>query len=134
MNYDIIRKLWENFNLQLRHSDLPKQAVGNWEKYGITYKEGDSYKYFCGIPVSWDFVNQDFEERMIVQSRYMLFRHTGAMYNLKSTFNTIYKEVIPNGKLTLNQSEYFHFERYSYQFKWNRSESIIEIYVPIIDD
>jgi hypothetical protein len=45
--------------------------------------------------------------------------------------NEIYKQIIPNDKLVLNQTEYFHFELYNYKFKWNNNESIIEIYVPL---
>ena len=30
-----------------------------------------------------------------------------------------------------DKSQYFHFERYNYQFKWNSENSIIEIYLPI---
>ena len=130
-NYKIISNFWKEFNTQLHLSDLPRQIGGNWEKYGITYKNGEEYRYFCGIPVNNEYVNPNFEERKIMQGYHILFLHKGAMFNLKDTFYSIYKEIVPNRNLVLNQTQYFHFERYSYQFKWNNENSIIEIYLPI---
>ena len=130
-NYTIINNSWKEFNTKLRSSNLPKQVGGNWEKYGITYKTGDVYKYFCGIPVENEYVNNDFEEHKVLDGYYMIFQHKGAMYNIKDTLFTIYKKIIPENKILLNQSEYFHFELYNYKFKWNKNESIIEIYIPI---
>ncbi|MDR2798481.1 MAG: hypothetical protein LBB80_09065 [Treponema sp.] len=43
-NYIIISNFWKEFNVKLCFYDLPKQAGGNWEKYGMTYKVGDIYK------------------------------------------------------------------------------------------
>ncbi|MDR0749632.1 MAG: GyrI-like domain-containing protein [Tannerellaceae bacterium] len=130
-NYAIISNFWKEFNAKLRLSDLPKQTGGNWEKYGITCKTDEEYRYFCGIPVDNEYTNPNFEERTITQGNHILFKHKGTMFNLKDTFYSIYKDIIPTGKLVLNQSQYFHFERYSYQFKWNNENSIIEIYLPI---
>ena len=130
-NYMIISNLWKEFNTKLRFSDLPKQTGGNWEKYGITYKTGDIYKYFCGIPVEEEYSSNSFEEYKISEGNYILFQHKGAMHNLKNTLFTIYKKIIPENNLILNQSEYFHFELYNYKFKWNNNESIIGIYIPL---
>jgi AraC family transcriptional regulator len=130
-NYEIISNFWKEFNVKLKQSDLPQKSGGNWEKYGITYKTNDIYNYFCGIPVENDYVNTFFEEYKIINGNYAAFQHKGAMYYLKDTLNIIYKQIIPNDKLVLNQSEYFHYELYNYKFKWNNSESIIEIYIPL---
>lgn len=130
-NYSIINNFWKEFNVKIKVSDLPIKNGGNWEKYGVTYKIGDIYKYFCGIPVEYDYVNTFYEVFEIVDGEYAVFQHKGAMYNLKNTINKIYKEIIPNDKLDLIQNKYFHYELYNYQFKWNKNESIIEIYLPI---
>ena len=130
-NYEIINNFWKEFNTKLRLSDLPKQVGGNWEKYGITYKTGDIYKYFCGIPVENEYVNKNFEEYKIFEGNYIVFQHEGSMYNLKHTIFTVYKNIIPSNGIILNQSECFHFELYNHKFKWNDMESIIEIYIPI---
>jgi AraC family transcriptional regulator len=130
-NYDIIKDFWRGFNTKLKYSNLPRKSDGNWEKYGMTYKTGDIYKYFCGVPVEDNYVNTFFEENKIINGNYAMFQHKGAMYYLKDTINTIYKKIIPNDKLKLNQTEYFHFELYNYKFKWNNNGSIIEIYVPL---
>ncbi|MDR2798480.1 MAG: GyrI-like domain-containing protein [Treponema sp.] len=88
-------------------------------------------KYFCGIPVENEYANNNFEEYKISEGNYAVFQHKGAMYNLKNTLFTIYKKIIPENNLILNQSEYFHFELYNHKFRWNNNESIIEIYIPI---
>ena len=59
-NFTIISQFWKEFNNMLRLSKLPKQNGGNWEKYGVTYKEGEEYRYFCGIPVDTEYMNTDF--------------------------------------------------------------------------
>jgi AraC family transcriptional regulator len=133
-NYEIINNFWKEFNAKLRLSDLPKNAGGNWEKYGITYKLGDMYKYFCGISVENEYYNNNFEEYNISEGNCVSFQHKGSMHNLKNTIYTIYKEIIPENNFILNQSEYIHFELYNYKFKWNNCESIIEIYIPINDN
>jgi predicted transcriptional regulator YdeE len=130
-NYSIISNFWKEFNIKIKVSNLPIKNGGNWEKYGVTYKIGDVYKYFCGIPVEYNYDNKLYEVFEIVDGEYAVFQHKGAMYNLKNTINKIYKEIIPNDKLALNQNKYFHYELYNYQFKFNKNESIIEIYLPI---
>jgi predicted transcriptional regulator YdeE len=130
-NHDIIKDFWKEFNIKLKTVNLPRKSGGHWEKYGITYKSGDIYKYFCGVPVENNYENTFFEENKIVNGNYAVFQHKGAMYYIKDTINKIYKEIIPNNKFELNQIEYFHFELYNYKFKWNNDESIIGIYVPI---
>lgn len=130
-NYIIIRHFWQEFNSKLRNLDS-RQRGRNWEKYGITYKINDSYYYYCGIPVQNGLTNPGFEEKIITDGNYVVFRHTGSMYKLKDSIYSIYKEIIPESKLSLNQSEYFHFERYNHQFQWNNNRSIIEIYVPVV--
>jgi AraC family transcriptional regulator len=130
-NYGIISNFWKEFNTKLRISDLPKQAGGSWEKYGLTYKTGDIYKYLCGIPVENGYVNNNFEEYRIFEGNYILFQHKGPMYKLKDTLFMVYKKIIPENNLILNQSKYFHFELYNYKFNWNNKESIIEIYIPM---
>jgi predicted transcriptional regulator YdeE len=130
-NHRIISNFWKEFNTKLKNSNLPKIPNGNWEKYGITYKSGNVYKYFSGIPVENGYINTFFEEKIIVNGNYAIFQHKGSMNYIKETIDKIYKEIIPNNKLVLNQAEYFHFELYNHQFKWNNNESIIGIYLPI---
>jgi len=124
-NYEIINNLWKEFNVKLRCSELMKQAGGNWEKYAVTYKIGDLYKYFCGIPIENECCNGIFEEYKIYEGNYVVFQHKGSMYNIKNTLFTIYKKIIPENNFILNQSEYFHFELYNHKFKWNNNDSII---------
>jgi hypothetical protein len=82
----------------------------------MTYKSGDVYRYFCGVPVENNYVNTFFEENKIINGNYAIFQHKGAMCYLKDTINEIYKQTIPNDKMVLNQTEYFHFELYNYKF------------------
>jgi predicted transcriptional regulator YdeE len=87
-NYDIIKDFWRGFNTKLKYLNLSRKSDGNWEKYGMTYKTGDIYKYFCGIPVEDNYVNTFFEENKILNGNYAVFQHKGAMYYLKDTINT----------------------------------------------
>jgi predicted transcriptional regulator YdeE len=103
-NYDIIKNFWKEFDVKLKSANLPGKSGGNWEKYGMTYKSGDIYRYFCGVPVENIYINTFFEENKIINGNYAIFQHKGAMYYLNDTINEIYKQIIPNNKLVLNQT------------------------------
>jgi len=130
-NYGIINDFWKEFNGNIKKFNLSMGTGGNWEKYGVTYKTGDIYKYFCGIPLEYEYTNDVFTEFKLIGGNYAIFQHKGAMCNLKITLFNIYKKIIPENNLLLNQREYLHFELYNHKFKWNNKESIIGIYIPI---
>ncbi len=130
-NNQIIQKHWVKFNNVLKMNNLTQSF--NWVKYGITFKVEEKYFYMSAIP----FVeNADmlipFE---IPKSDYYKFTHQGNLALLKQTFWSIYKEKIPALKLIQNsnfRNGFIHFEKYDYRFKWNDSNSIIDIYLPVL--
>jgi predicted transcriptional regulator YdeE len=72
--------------------------------------------------------------KKVSKKKYLVFEHVGKMALIKDTINKIYKEFIPNHKFVPNKSEFFHFERYDKKFYWDSHTSIIDIYVPIIEE
>lgn len=130
-NYDIIRNHWIKFNSLLK-SD--KQRVkGNWVKYGVTYKNKDKYLYMAAIPV--DEVDSGFEAIEISEGLFARFEHTGNMAKIKTTIYDIYKRIIPEKQLQINDKRHIlHYELYDFRFRWNKSNSIIDIYLPVIEN
>ena len=56
------------------------------------------------------------------------------MQDLKQTLNHIYKTIIPDLNLNIEDHEntgFLHFEKYDYRFQWNNPKSVIEIYLPL---
>jgi predicted transcriptional regulator YdeE len=127
-NYKIIRGHWQKFNNELKVRKVKSEK--DWVKYGITKKIEGKYLYITAIP--FDIGIKDFEVEEINGGKFICFRHTGRMELIKSTIHRIYRQIIPasdfnvDGKRTM-----VHYEQYDYRFSWNKSESIIDIYVPI---
>ncbi len=128
-NYRIIRKHWQNFNNELR---LKKIKSGkNWQKFGITTKKNNQYSYLSAIPSNSDVLG--FKTFNISQGKFACFCHIGSMELMKSTFHKIYKEVIPMSDIKIDEKRFFlHYEQYDYRFHWNKTDSVIEIFVPIV--
>lgn len=129
-NNQIIQKHWIKFNNTLKMNNLTQSL--NWVKYGITFKIEGEYFYMSAIPyVENGDILIPFE---IPQSDYYKFTHQGNLEALKQTFWSIYKEKVPALKLIQNSNfsnGFIHFEKYDYRFKWNDSNSIIDIYLPV---
>ncbi len=132
-NFEIIQKHWVNFNEELKKLKL-NQNGGNWTKYGITYKIGEKYFYLTAIPTKNNLVPDHFESLEIPKGEYEIFTHKGKMENIKKTIFEIYKIVLPKSNLKIedhSKTGFLHFEKYDYRFKWNKSTSIINIYLPL---
>lgn len=132
-NFEIIQKHWVNFNKELKKFKL-NQNDGNWTKYGITFKTGKKYFYFAGIPKKVGIIPDHFEKKEIPKGEYEIFTHKGEMENIKNTIYDIYKLVLPKSSLKIEdqtKTGFIHFEKYDYRFKWNKSTSEIDIYLPL---
>ena len=132
-NFKIIQKHWVNFNEELKKLKL-NQNGGNWTKYGITYKIDEKYFYLTAIPTKNNLVPDHFESLEIPKGEYEIFTHKGKMENIKKTIFEIYKVVLPKSNLKIedhSKTGFLHFEKYDYRFKWNKSTSIIDIYLPL---
>lgn len=127
-NYGIITKHWIKFNTELKNNR--KDSSGNWKKYGLTYKKEDCYFYMPAVQLIVS--NSDFETITICGGKYVKFQHKGNMNLLKTTIYNIYKQIIPNSDLQIDKERnLLHYEYYDYRFKWNRNDSIIDIYIPV---
>jgi predicted transcriptional regulator YdeE len=132
-NFTIIQKHWKNFNDELKKFKLNKTG-GNWTKYGITFKKGEKYFYLTGIPRSSLIFLDHFSIFEIPKGEYETFIHKGDMEKLKQTIYAIYKVFLPKSTIILEdhiKTGFLHFEKYDYRFQWNKTNSVIEIYLPL---
>ena len=132
-NFIIIKNHWIVFNAELKKYNL-NQKTGYWVKYGITYKIDDKYFYMTAIPKNDQIFPKHFTSFEIAKSNYEVFIHQGAMENIKHTIHHIYKSIIPNLDLKIEDHKkigFVYFEKYDYRFQWNKPNSIIEIYLPL---
>ena len=132
-NFKIIQNHWLKFNTELKRKEL-NQNSSNWTKYGITFKTDKKYFYLTAIPVMNFIIPDNFTHLEIPQGEYEVFTHKGKMENIKNTLFDIYKVILPKSNLTIkdqSKTGFIHFEKYDYRFKWNKPNSIIDIYLPI---
>lgn len=132
-NFEIIQKHWLNFNKELKKLKL-NQSGGNWTKYGITYKTDEKYFYLSAIPTKNNLIPDHFESIEIPKGEYEMFTHKGNMENIKETIFEIYKIILPKSNLKIedhSKTGFLHFEKYDYRFEWNKSTSVIDIYLPL---
>lgn len=132
-NFGLIQNHWSEFNAELKRKKL-NQNGGNWTKYGITFKTDKKYFYLTAIPVSNLTIPGHFKHLEIPKGEYEMFSHKGKMEDIKNTVFEIYKVILPKSNLKIEdqtKAGFIHFEKYDYRFKWNKSDSIIDIYLPI---
>jgi predicted transcriptional regulator YdeE len=78
-----------------------------------------------------------FLNKEIPKGEYEIFTHTGKIENIKQTIYNIYKNILPNSNLTIEDYSkigFVHFEKYDYRFCWDKPNSEIDIYLPIKTD
>lgn len=136
LNFQIISKHWKYFNQALRHIKRRSSFSKNWIKYGLTYKENGNNYYLASIPYELKFNYPiDMIRKKIPVGNYARFYHQGKMIDIVKTVSYIFKVGIPSNNLTRKYNESFeiiYFEKYDQNFNWNRDDSIIEIFLPII--
>lgn len=132
-NFEIILKQWKAFNEELKRLKINKNG-GNWVKYGITFKKGDKYFYLTAVPTNNSSIPDHFSSVEILKGDYEVFTHKGKMENIKQTIYEIYKVILPKSNLKIENHKktgFIHFEKYDFQFQWNKPHSVIEIYLPL---
>jgi predicted transcriptional regulator YdeE len=132
-NFEIIQKHWKTFNEELKKYNI-NQNSGNWVKYGITFKTDEKYFYLTAIPTNNLLFPDNFTSLEIPKGEYEIFTHKGKMENIKQTIFEIYKVILPKSNLKIEDHTkvgFIHFEKYDYRFQWNKSTSIIDIYLPL---
>ena len=137
-NFVIISKLWKRFNAEIHKIGNRPPPGPEWQKYGITYSQNSEYRYLAAIPYL-DRMRAPchMARKNIMPGRYACIAHSGELSYLKSTIYDIYKKMLPERNLTpesQHNAGLIHFERYDNRFRWNRPDSIIEIYVPLVTD
>lgn len=122
---------WPRFNYQLKSNGL-NQQTGNWTKYPFMERRDGQLYYYCAIPKMkanpTKFILKD-----IPAGKYLVVEHQGAMDQIYATYEEIYQKLIPKLGLNLEQTNFLHFEKYDERFHWNRSSSIIELWIPLKD-
>ncbi|MCC7530485.1 MAG: AraC family transcriptional regulator [Candidatus Melainabacteria bacterium] len=129
-----INKLWDKFSK--RENEIPNLS-GNYalgvcmpKHQDIPVKEGDTFVYIAGRPVSTlDEVPEGMVAVKIPRRKYAKFTHKGALTNLPHTVNYIWGTWLP-------KSEYKHsnspdFELYDERFDVKSLSGEIDIFVPI---
>ncbi len=128
-NVQISTQFWKTFNVKLKKAYLSQG--GNWLKYAFMIKRDDKLFYYCAIPKR-NTIPDTFIYQEIPASKYLVVEHKGSMVEIYKTYKMIYKEIIPTTGYKLIRDNFLHFEKYDYRFRWNRENSIIEIWVPIV--
>lgn len=126
-NIKLAQKHWMNFNNKLKHNNI--YLGNNWCKYAFIIGDDSKLFYFISVPKK-DYVPDDFIIKTIPNSKYLMINHRGNMNRLKRTMDSIYTKIKEDNTI-LNDNDFYYFEKYDYKFHWNRSDSIIEIYLPI---
>ncbi len=134
-NYMIIRNIWKRFNKELRRIKKTENYIKSWVKYGITYKYDYENYYMAAIETS-SVLNTipDSVEMTIPRNKYVCFKHTGKLNEIKRTIYCIYKDILPKNDFNITAPEkigLIHFEKYDKRFYWNSPGSKLEICLPL---
>lgn len=125
-----ISKLWKAFNQELKTKNI--KGGKDWVKYGITMKIDGQYSYATAIPA--ELINNGFEAMTIYGGKFARFQHIGSLAHMKTTFLDIYKKSIPKSGLFIeSERAMLHYELYNHRFHWTRSDSVVDICVPILE-
>lgn len=127
-NLQLSMNFWPRFNANLKRAQLSQSS--NWVKYAFMQRRDDKVFYYCAIPKR-DHIPEGFISKEIQFSRYLVVEHVGSMKNIYSTYEQVYKELLPAHNYLPKQTDFLHFERYDHRFHWNKPTSIIEIWIPI---
>lgn len=126
-NINLAKRHWMGFNNKLRRNKI--YLGRNWCKYAFIIEEDSKLFYYISVPKK-DYVPNDFTVKTIPGSKYLMVNHIGSMNKLKLTIDSVYAK-IKEDNIGLNDDNFSYFEKYDYKFHWNKSDSIIGIYVPI---
>ena len=76
--------------------------------------------------------HKKFQTLTLNKGNYARFLFVGNMELIKSTIRNIYKEILPNSDLEVDSERtLIHYEYYDYRFRWNNSNSEIDILIPV---
>lgn len=130
-NVQISTQFWQEFNQNLKKAYLSQS--GNWVKYAFMEKRGEKLFYLCAIPRR-AVVPENFICKEIMTQTYLVTEHIGSMVRIYDTYNEVYKKILPESGYIPFKKDFLHFERYDERFHWNRTDSVIEIWIPVVSD
>lgn len=126
-NMQITTMFWKQFNQSLKKTGLSQS--GNWVKYAFMQRRENQLFYFCAIPQGTQ-LPDSFITKKVPAYKYVVVEHLGTMDTIYQSYHKLYKQLLPKLGYTPLQDEFLHFEKYDHRFHWNRSNSVIEIWVP----
>lgn len=128
-NLERCLSFWPRFNRQLKSNGLSQQNAA-WTKFAFMKRQEGRLIYYCAVPFTSK-VPANFVLEEIPACKYLVVEHRGGMAHIYSTYADIYQGLIPKLGLSLEQTNFLHFEKYNEKFHWNRESSVIEIWVPL---
>lgn len=127
-NLKLAMDFWKCFNQQLRKNYM--QQFGKWRKYAFMEREEQGLYYFCAVPKKV-IIPSGFIEKKVEEQKYLVATHEGKMSAIYETYDRLYKEILPHSPYERLQGGFLHFEKYDEQFRWEKDDSKIEIWVPV---
>jgi AraC family transcriptional regulator len=122
-----IPALWQRFDPYLGH--LPGQV--SRVTYGLCLPSGEPsrFDYLCGVEVSdASCLPADIQPFTLGKQKYAVFAHRGYLATLRSTWDHIWKQWVPNSGLRIGKGA--RIEKYSETF-CNTKPGGLEIWIPL---
>lgn len=119
---------WQRFLPHLDH--IPGQIART--AYGVSCNSDDagSFDYVCGVEVK-DFLRipADWSRVRIAEQKYAVFAQRDHISTIRSTWNTIWNEWLPNSEYEMADAP--DFERYGEHFNSTTGTGGFEIWIPV---
>lgn len=119
---------WQRFLPHLDH--IPGQIART--AYGVSCNSDDagSFDYVCGVEVK-DFLRipADWSRVRIAEQKYAVFAQRDHISTIRSTWNTIWNEWLPNSEYEVADAP--DFERYGEHFNSTTGTGGFEIWIPV---
>lgn len=128
-NEKIATSFWRSFQQDIKTYHLTQGM--EFVKYGITHREDEQLHYICGIPSKENYPIT-FRLYHIPRGHYLKYIHRGDMKHLSESIRILFEDILPSSKLTRKIGTIQYYEKYTSDFHFNREDSIIELYVPIL--
>ena len=120
--------VWEE--LADRYNEIPHADPD--QGFGVHRFTDQSHTYMAGLSVRKDgFVPEGMAEESIDPHAYAVFIHRGIVASLGETITEIFDKWLPKSGYDL--AEEFYFEFYDDQFQPNSPDSVIFIFVPVVE-
>ena len=127
-NVNISNHFWQAFNRNLRQAGYT--GGPNWVKYALLQRRAEGLFYTPAVPLQ-STVPPGFFALELPAATYLVAQHRGPMRTIYSSYETLYRTILPSSGKRPAQQNFLHFERYDHRFYWNSESSILELWVPV---